>query len=546
MFILNESLKRCVEEIRLTKYTTLDNINNALIQELHSLEGVTYYEDVKRDIIVFALPLSTLTTKILYTDNYSLTDLVNESKRESHIIDSRVFQKIVDQLTKTEYSFESSKINTWFENSRSKPRTRTTLRFNTGDKISLNVVKNHYICSHYNPADLSMLSDFNEFKSGLNIVNKSFVTLGKPLVVSNVNVYVRDTFLLAPQKARSLDALSRMYESELGFSKMEIPLNYLKMMSLFIKEDKASFEEYAVRDAVITLKHSIEMEWFNLSLKQLGVPTTLSSLGKKFVTGKWDEEFEKYLPYQISGECLMGNSEDVQTPKGLFATGDVGLHLSYYISNYKGGRNESFMYGVDNKREWFDYDLTSAYTTAMSCLSLPAYNGGRLIDPEDVKGWNDDELLKGYLILNGTFKFPDCTKYPSIPCYMDKTTTVYPLLGKCLLTGPEYVLARNQMCEFEFKSAFYIPPTVKEKVIGSGFRNIKIPVQPFHDVIQELQRKRREFGKSHMMNALYKDLANSIYGNVVRGISNKKTFDIKSGLMLRVPGTELSNPVLAS
>lgn len=129
---------------------------------------------------------------------------------------------------------------------------------------------------------------------------------------------------------------------------------------------------------------------------------------------------------------------------------------------------------------------------------------------------------------------------------MDKTTTVYPLQGKCLLTGPEYILARNQNCEFTFKSAFYIPPTEKEVVIGSGFKNVKREVQPFHDVIKELQLKRREYGKSHMMNSLYKELANSIYGNVVRGISNKKSFDTKTGLMIKVPGTDLSNPVLAS
>lgn len=45
----------------------------------------------------------------------------------------------------------------------------------------------------------------------------------------------------------------------------------------------------------------------------------------------------------------MGNADELQTPKGLFASGDVGLHMSYYIGNYKGGRNESFMYGSENE-----------------------------------------------------------------------------------------------------------------------------------------------------------------------------------------------------
>ena len=47
----------------------------------------------------------------------------------------------------------------------------------------------------------------------------------------------------------------------------------------------------------------------------------------------------------------MGNADEVKTPKGLFATGDVGLHLIYLIGNYKGGRNESFMYAEEDKTD---------------------------------------------------------------------------------------------------------------------------------------------------------------------------------------------------
>lgn len=385
MCLLNESLKKCIVSIRLTKHRSLDLINNSFIEELYGLEGVTFFEDPKKDQIVFALPLTNKKTKICYPKKYSMQRLVKQSMKDSRNMHVKSFKSIVDRLSRSRFLYDWGKLIDWFGYSKSKPRARKTINFNTGDRISISVVNNNYICSHYNAADLSILSDFCEFKNELNIVNKSFVTLAKPIVFADVNVYIRDTFLLAPQKVRSLEALGKLYESELGFKKKEIPKKYLSMMSTFLKTDKASFEEYALRDAEIVLKHATEMEGFNFSLKQLGVPITLSSLGKKFVLCKWEEEFKKYFPYQISGECLMGNSDEVQTPKGLFATGDVGLHMSYFIGNYKGGRNESFMYGVDNNTEWFDYDLTSAYTTAMSHLSLPSYNRGRLIDVEEVK-----------------------------------------------------------------------------------------------------------------------------------------------------------------
>lgn len=41
----------------------------------------------------------------------------------------------------------------------------------------------------------------------------------------------------------------------------------------------------------------------------------------------------------------MGNADEVKTPKGLFVI--FGLHLSYLITNYKGGKNESFRYAAE-------------------------------------------------------------------------------------------------------------------------------------------------------------------------------------------------------
>ena len=544
MTILNQALKDCVVKIRCTLFSSIDGINRKITERLHCIEGISFFEDLKKDHIVFALPLTDVNSRIFYPRTLALTDVVDEVKKMSLSHERSEFCKIVQEISSVEGVNKLEKLRTWYDFSKSKPRSRTTISFSIDDKVSLNLIKNQYICSHYNASDISILTDFSDYKKSVNIVAKSFVTLGKPLLVEGVNVYIRDTILLTPQKAKSLNNLGKLYDQELGFKKGIIPVKYITKMDEYLKIDPKSFEEYALNDAKIVLKHATVMEEFNFSLKQLGVPITLSSIGKRFVLKKWDDGFKQNLPYQISGDLLLGNSDEVQTPKGLFATGQVGLHMSYFIGNYKGGRNESFMYGVDERGEWFDYDLTSAYTTAMSNLSLPDYRVGVVIDPVKVLGWSNSELLDGYLILNVSFKFPPETKYPSIPCYVDQNTTVYPLQGEGVISGPEFILARNQKCEFVFKSAFYIPPVVQEKRLGVV--KIKMQVQPFHDIIKELQSRRREYGKDHMLNALYKELANSIYGNVVRGMSNKKSFDVMTGKMIRVRGTELSNPILAS
>jgi hypothetical protein len=214
-------------------------------------------------------------------------------------------------------------------------------------KINLSIIRNNYIIAHFNPADLSMLSDFNEIKEKISIVGKSFITLALPLKFDETFVYIRDTQLLSPGNMKSLQALGFLYNKDGDFAKREIDKSDIVKMSNLLARDKQKFVNYAMLDVKITIKHATEMEKFNRSVNQLGIPNTLSSIGRNYVSTRWKKNFDKHLPYQISGEYLMGNASEIQTPKGLFATRDVGIHMSYYIANYKGGRNESFMYGVD-------------------------------------------------------------------------------------------------------------------------------------------------------------------------------------------------------
>lgn len=144
--------------------------------------------------------------------------------------------------------------------------------------------------------------------------------------------------------------------------------------------------------------------------------------------------------------------------------------------------------------------------------------------------------------MNCSFEFPSDVKYPSIPCYIDNTTTVYPLQGSAYITGPEFILAKKQGCKFEIKSAFLI--YAKEKYNVN--KNESEVIRPFFKIIKDIQALRRVHPKGSINNLLYKEMGNSIYGNVVRGMSNKMSFDSLTGKSFRVTGTPLSNPILAS
>jgi hypothetical protein len=127
--------------------------------------------------------------------------------------------------------------------------------FQSETKVSITTTKIYYFIAHLTQADLSMLTDFDELKEGLSIVNGSFITLRDPIKLCGRNIHIRDTMLLAPGGSKSLAHIGRLYGE--SFKKVEISRQNLSDMQTFLKEDEEKFVEYAIRDALIYLIHAL-------------------------------------------------------------------------------------------------------------------------------------------------------------------------------------------------------------------------------------------------------------------------------------------------
>jgi hypothetical protein len=183
-----------------------------------------------------------------------------------------------------------------------------------------------------------------------------------------------------------------------------------------------------------------------------------------------------------------------------------------------------------------DYDLTNAYTTILSMAGHPDYENCFRLTLAALQTMSKKDILFSYLIIHAEFEFPIETKYPSIPCFIDENCTVYPLKGKCVITGAEYLLALSQKCKLKINDIYYTP--FKE----SEYKDFR----PFNSIVKLVQEQRREHPKGTISNLMYKEIGNSIYGSVVRGIGNKRKFDIKSKGTVRMFGDDLTNPLIAS
>jgi hypothetical protein len=98
-----------------------------------------------------------------------------------------------------------------------------------------------------------------------------------------------------------------------------------------------------------------------------------------------------------------------------------------------------------------------------------------------------------------------------------KFVVYIPLSGSAVLTGADYLLAKNQGCLFDIYDIIYIPFKLIPSVTGG-----ESWIKPFELILKQVQEQRREQKKGTIGNLMYKEIGNSLYGSVVRGISEKQ------------------------
>ncbi|KAI0867192.1 hypothetical protein GGS24DRAFT_426456 [Hypoxylon argillaceum] len=198
----------------------------------------------------------------------------------------------------------------------------------------------------------------------------------------------------------------------------------------------------------------------------------------------------------------------------------------------------------------------------MSILGHPNIDKAARIFNQTVIKMKDSELLLNYIILDVDFEYKEHTKYPGIPCRVDDNVDIYPLKGTSIITGCEYVVAKSMGCKLYVKDGILIPfKRYSESELKSYFKKGDIALKnkvikkssnligykaPFRNIISDLQSKRKKYPKKTFYNYMYKEIGNSIYGQVAMGISGKNHFDVKSQGFVKVEGGLLSNPILSS
>ena len=413
------------------------------------------------------------------------------------------------------------------------------------------------LVGHFTKVDLPAFSDFKDFKHTLDSVRKSMITVihdptfaACPLINGTTNsqkkIYflLRDTFLLTSSVEQSLASLGKL----LKLPKLPVDPDDYKRMDLFLKRDRTSYETYAIRDAEIAAKYALTIyaNQGEMGLRR-DVPPTLSGMGVGLLLNHWMNKYHNpnevrnpEMPRLILGQKVLRDTTYVKPSKNN-KTGytrskkvivDEDLkhwNTDFTVDCYHGGRNEQYFFGAGDVGHWFDYDLRSAYPTAMSLIPRP--NWQSVFEVKDLNYWktcDPDDLSFFYVDFDFT-KNP--VRFPVIPI-RTQYGLIYPLKGRSCCTAAEIVAARNLGAEI----------TQIRCVKAEADKNDR----PFKDFILFCIKKRNQYPKDSLRRLIWKEMTNGTYGKLAQGLRVKRAYNLRENESQTLRPSKLTNSFYAS
>ena len=424
------------------------------------------------------------------------------------------------------------------------------------DKTILKLPRSVILVGHYTKADLPGFSDFKDFKSCIDAVRRSFITVihdpefaGVALenhlgpIDKKVFILLRDTFLLCPSlESKSLKRIGDL----VGVPKVSISKTDLANMDEYLKRDRKGFEIYAIRDAEIAAKYALRI-YKNQSAIGLrkDVPPTLSGIGVSLLFDYWIKRHNNktgqrnnLIPLEMLGLKQLRDSRFVKTRdkkrdhyrrvSKIVEEDFRAWHTSFVTDSYHGGRNEQFFFGAGKTGHWFDYDLRSAYPTSMGVLGKPDWKD--IHEIKDVDFWKRvkaDDLA----FFNIEFEFPPDTRYPVLPVRTEYGL-IYPLKGTTCCAAPEIVVARNMGAHI--KQIYVL-------LVGQDRTN-----KPFEAFIADCIEKRNQHADNTLEKQFWKEIVNGTYGKTAQGLRLKRAYNTRSEESKPLPPSKITNAFYAS
>jgi hypothetical protein len=227
--------------------------------------------------------------------------------------------------------------------------------------------------AHFFTAEWAMLSDKKELYMKFEHIRKTLTTTKNPLKtiildenneVVNLWVDVRDTMLLLPEGYKSLEKASTFID---GYEKIDLPIEVKSNMYQFLQDDPEKFEEYALRDAEVTLKLFIKLQYL-LNVVN-GTETKMFSTLASATTSHFKLFSEnRFQRFNDEGKAVNSKQEHNMQFDRLHSL--YKQYESLADRSYMGGLNSSYHIGYCEGYTFIDIDFKNCYPSAMNLIKM--------------------------------------------------------------------------------------------------------------------------------------------------------------------------------
>lgn len=400
------------------------------------------------------------------------------------------------------------------------------------------------LVAHYAIVDFSTFYDYKELFRRVDSARGTVVTTARPLLIPitdrwrnssrSIVVHLRDTMMLAAAGSKLAVLGERV-----GLPKLDLPDGFGKdRMDLLQDERHQDFVCYGARDAEIALLHVEKLIGRTAGTVPISLGSQAATIFKQaicFERGWTTEQFDlEFRGLGVVTEKFQDTeSGTIRTRSHLSPRDEAVMLLDVATRCYFGGRNESFLYGIHRAtdgRVWHDYDLASAYPTAMVLVPDPDYSQpaavltGRL----GRGGIGPTSWAFGYV----HFRFPDNVYYPCIPVKdAAGRGLVFPREGQTWACAPELWLALELGAHIDLILPMLVQPTQNSYGLATGVKRL----------VELRLEARRQFQKGSTEELAAKERANSSYGKLAQGLAGSRVYSTRHDRTDAVPPSSITS-----
>ena len=398
------------------------------------------------------------------------------------------------------------------------------------------------LLAHYSIVDFTTFYDSKELLRRVDSARGTVVTTARPLSIRvsdqwrnrsrQVVVHLRDTMMLAAAGSK-LAALGE----RVGLPKLDLPEGYAKdRMDRLQAERPQDFICYGARDAEVALLHAEKVIGQTAGVVPISLGSQAARIFQEAICSErsWSkEQFDAEFRGLSKVTEKVSDGAGVRTHSYLTPRTEATMLLDVATRCYYGGRNECFLYGIHRApadRVWHDYDLASAYPTAMVLVPDPDYSqppgvltgrlGRGMIGPTS---W-----AFGYV----HFRFPQDVFYPCLPIKDDAGRgLVFPREGQTWASAPELWLALEMGAQIDLVMPMLVQPTKRSFGLATGVKRL----------VELRLEARAQFGKGSTEELAAKERANSSYGKLAQGLAGSRVYSTRENRTDPVPPSSITS-----